>query len=293
MSYLRASIATLVVLVFVVLFFMIFSFGAEDLLQLTTNHYLNGEYQKAELSLVRLEKEISPAKMALFRAYIAKGEENRDLEATELAKAKKDKGWEQIYNEVIAFEFLQAFEQRDEIAMENLMEEAPRHPWHSYFKNLLYAWKMDYAKCVPFKDSPPPFSSWDAKFINQLFPPSWIVDFALELKINQGDYLAARRELSRLPSSTTREYLIGLTYLQEGLDKPADLAEPYFDQAFSAFEMSSIYHSKYHLERKRIVQGILRQAARMDAHNKLEKKQLARWLEKLEAFSEAQKLIAK
>lgn len=268
MVYIKASLVVVLVTLGVVLGFMFLTFDTDYELNVAMEAYLQGENEKAETVLNKLEGSVGAAQLNLYKGYIArgKGELRQSQDYLLLAEGGvKDNTPSVVRQEILWNRCLNALLLHDYETLaaslkkgEGLEDSA----WYKFFRGV-QAYYVDraYEKALTYwqdSDDRPALSGWMRKAFDQVFTPSWQQLKVSHCKIEGGDYVAARGDLEQQKTMGTsdeisdRNLLIGLTYIQEAGEKPDSANMPYYKLAFSYFSKISLLSDRYDGERRHI-----------------------------------------
>ncbi len=275
MVYVRAAMATTVVLILFLVGYMFFSFQSDIGVDLATEDFLKGQYEPAFTKLSKAEGHIPRENLLLYQAYLYRAlnqiESSKRAFDQALHQAKKHKN-EGLLPEIVYNQAFNAYLTNDQATLNEVVASltllAPEEPWTVFFKalNLYQAGEFGPALDAWNKTEQPPhlaLSRWMEKTFSQEFDQAWIVQHLAHSQIETGQYIAARqaleKALKRSHSAQDRDdfdFLLGWSYIKEAQDKPASAAAPYFKLAISYLHRVPIQSHRYDNERKVLVTSI-------------------------------------
>lgn len=278
MAFLKAVIFTTLATFLAVFAFLFFTFDTDYQLNSALDFFLKEEYEKSAEVLSHLEGELRPSEMALYRAYLMRGEglieeSNQQLQlALSGAKRLSDP---KILLEIHLNRAFNHFLLLDDESFVEALDDArtvdPQQSMTKFFAGLEAYLKEDFEKALKLWATEPSvnyMSVWMQEAFTKTFTPSWRVLHIAHCTIEQGKYLTGRKPLEKIHQDLVGEerfesaFLIGLSYAKEAETKPLVAAMPYYQVAQSYFEEVPVHHEKFARERVRMTRQ-LRDAAKI------------------------------
>lgn len=280
MAYLRAAIATTLLLVVGLLAFIFVSFDAEYELNTAADYFLKEDYAKAGTILNKLENTLTPSQWLLDKAYLARAqlqlpESNQFLQ---LALEKIDptptksnrKKQQNLLLEIYLNQAFNAYQEVNVAKIQHVLDQAKesgfaQEPWIVFFAGISKYLNENYAQALNDWAKPVPnlwLSPWMKKTFGTLFSSTWLSLNLARCEIELGRYIQARNYLEGLLNDLPhKDYdevylLIGLSYVKEANEKNPENAVPYYKMAFSYFNRLPILQERYERERKNILESL-------------------------------------
>ena len=260
MSYLKAAIATILLLLISLCGFVLYSFGDDYRIHLAFEAYTKGDYQQAKTILEDVSKTTSSTEIpfSLYYAYIARSEEqllfsNALLEKNE-AFAPKDK------LELFLNKALNHFLLHDPLGMEEALKEATalstagEERWIAFFTSLKEGLLQRPASPLFSLEELlqwPALSPWMEKTVKSTFTKEWETTMKARLLIGKGNYGEARNllevgyEEANDRQKDERDLLLALSYLKEGGEKPPEKGIAYYKIALPYLSHIPLNHQRF------------------------------------------------
>lgn len=280
MAYLRAAIATTLLLVIGLLAFIFVSFDAEYELNTAADYFLKEDYAKANSILNKLENTLSSSQWHLDKAYVARAERqlnesNRLLQLAadnmEQIPAKGNRKKQQnLLLEIYLNQAFNAYSEQNTAQLQQILKVASENgftqePWVIFFTGIANFFEENYSHALADWAKPLPtvwLSPWMKKTFGGIFTSTWLSLNLARCEIELDRFVQARNYLEgQLRELNQKDYdevylLIGLSYIKEAQEKNPENATPYYKMAFSYFNRLPILQERYDRERQRILEAL-------------------------------------
>lgn len=270
MTYLKASIATIFILLCILTGYMFLTLDSEYQLNHASELFLKGNNREAERLLVKIESDLLPSQYQLYMAYIFR--EQKQLQESDqlLEEAIENENINdsnsnlllEIYLNQAFNAYLEQNPQRIAKAVANAKEiDGNSSSWVKLFTGISEYSNQQYSKALANwqrMTEPVPMSLWMEKAFNQHFTPFWLFMKIVRANIEMGEFVKARQNLGEATLTASPEqlneinFLFGLSYAKEAQDKPIDAAQAYYKLAFSYFKQVPMNNSPFVEERNKI-----------------------------------------
>jgi len=267
---LKSAIITVAVLLLILLGYIFLSFDTTYEIDVALEEHLRGENQKALEALNELEGSLKDGQIPLYKSYIFRDE--GDLKKSEAlleqaeAQARDDTKTNtrlEIYLNQAYNAYLEGHPDKMALPIERAEQVAgSNNTWVRFFKGLEQDRKGKgelTTKLLEEAKEAIPLSAWMRHSFKKSFSSSWFFSQKARKLISEGQYVQARQLLQEGMAKQTEweeeetNLLVGLTYIEEGKQKPPRAATPYYKLALSYFERLPIQKQKYQKERRTII----------------------------------------
>lgn len=283
MTSLKTVFAAISVLIGCLLLFIYLTPSPPQQLNVSFEYFLEGEPQKAQKALLKMREDLPEAQYALYNAYIQR---EIDLKVSNEWLAKAERANRSPFSllalEISLNQALNAYLENDPSALEAALDKANQSgqnhsDWIQFFAGLENFYHQEWQKALEKWEvsyRPNPLSPWMKKAFDQVFTPFWLTAHIARSDIELGNYIKARQSLEMAdPHATPEEqeqidFLLGLSYAREAIEKPVEAAVPYYKLAFSYFNEVPAESGFYKEEREKITSYL-----KNDLQELLEKRQ--------------------
>ncbi|MFT4552805.1 MAG: tetratricopeptide (TPR) repeat protein [Chlamydiales bacterium] len=272
MVFLRAVIFTTLAMFLAVFAFFFFTFDSDYQLENALNSFLKDEYEDVSIALDHLEGEVSPSKLALYRAYLYREqgliEKSDGMLELSLSGAERNNKADYLLEIQLNRAFNAYLDLNDETLSEILKEirvEDSEHQLTRFFAGLTFYLNEEFTKALAVWKTLGKLeylSGWMEDSFGKVFTTSWQHLRVAHCYIEEGKYLQGRKPLEKGHQQLSGEersesaFLIGLSYAKEAESKPLVAAMPYYQVAHSYFQEVPIHHKRFSRERVRIVRQL-------------------------------------
>jgi tetratricopeptide (TPR) repeat protein/L-rhamnose mutarotase len=310
MSYVRVGIVVFIILICFFAFFRIFFSGAERNLDESLDLFLKGNGQKAEKTLQKIESDLPPSQYLLYQAYIAR--ENNQLEQSNeyllksVEHSNNEKG-DPFLLEIYLNQAFNAYLARDPQALAEPLAKAKQmfgkgNGWVPLFLGIQDYFNHNCFQAIANWQYPGeriPLSPWMKKAFEDVFTPFWFTSNVVRCEIEEGKYIQARQDLEfAMPHASQNvleeiNFLLGLSYIKEAQEKPANTIAPYYKLALSYFQHVPMQNERFTEERQRMAARIYQNLLTLIDNHELQDLSLyVSTLENWQAYPELEKLNA-
>ena len=272
MTYLKAAIGTIAILICTLFAYAYFTYNSDYQLNIAANEFLKGDTLAAQNALEKLKRALPQAQFNLYQAYLARAENHIETSNRHLEEALSGNIPINLRIEIYLNQALNAYLDHDAQAFNaslfHLKETARPEDavWIAFFTRL---GELLQGRCVntlePFQQKDKQLlwlSTWMKKAFEEVFTPFWHQTQTARCLIGAGKFYEARQMLevdaqkASLDELNDIDFLMGLSYLKEAEEKNASIATPYFKLAFSHFQRTPMLSKRYAFDRQRIVKQI-------------------------------------
>lgn len=265
MIYIRAALITTFVLSVAMLGYVYVSFGDDYRLELAHEHFLKREYTQADELLAEIARSSGDALVALPRAYLARATGDLDASDRWLSDARANRGVLAVNRGLNALlrGDLNALEKATAQAQEQL---GAKHP---YVRMLSASLKIDqgaYRQALHSLEAleyPDTGDAWLDKSVIRTLGKQWLPLQRARCHIGQGEQLVARQLLEEVASTSSGTeqmdawFLLGLSYVEEAQQRPAEARLSYYKLALGYFERLPPTQRRFQRERTWVTEQLV------------------------------------
>ncbi|MBN4067492.1 hypothetical protein JYU14_05350, partial [Simkania negevensis] len=266
MTYLKAAIATIALVLVGLATYLFFSYDKDHYLNIALDAYQRDKYSEAGHLIDKIKKKLPEDAYHLYRGYILRAEGSMDqaMEAFDQAINQSKHGTnlsEHYLNKATnallasdvesALPWLSKVNHKERASHYYLMLDALASYYRGDYSQALALWERS---SQGRHDYP-----WLDVSFNKHFPDAWLQQHQIRCHLEQGIYLTGRKlleENSRLLSTYNEgkyNFLMGLSYVKEAEEKTPSLSLPYYKLAHSYFDKVPVFHRSFDSERKTII----------------------------------------
>lgn len=270
MTYLKASIAAIIILACILIGYVSFNFDSDYQLNHASESFLKGNNREAERILGKIESDLPPSQYQLYMAYIFRDQKQLQDSDQLLQEAVENENIKhsssnlliEIYLNQALNAYLEHNPQKIAKAVAKAKEIAEDNSsWVKLFTGISEYSNQNYSIALANWQAMTelvPMSLWMEKAFNQHFTPFWLFIKIIRSNIELGEYLIARQSLGEAILNASPEqltdinFLFGLSYAKEAQEKPIEAAQPYYKLAFSYFKQVPMNRDAFLEDRNKI-----------------------------------------
>lgn len=293
MSYLKAAMGTLALVIVGLFAFVFFTFDTDYQYEQALEAFEKGKWEEVNQCLtIPLESKRS-VRALLYSAYLQreKGQIELSTDLLEQAYQACHSGTPRfVKTEILLNQSLNAFLQEDFQDLESTTQQAQNLAKQPIYLSLLQGiialkqeryeealnlWEEEEKRQMSAKEES--ISPWMQASFPKYFGDLWRAQVRARAHLGLGDYLSARRTLEKEcgigrsdQDLEEAHFLIGLSYIKEGQERPVGARTSYLKLALNYFDKVPVHQERFKEDRQEVIEQFVLESGELIASDSLE-----------------------